>query len=61
LAELAASAGYSVNHLGWLVRQGRLDAIKRGGRWYSTPEALRQYEQDVQTGRFPAGRPKKSK
>jgi Fic family protein len=61
LAELAATSVYSVNHLGWLVRQGRLDAIKRGGRWYSTPEALHRYEQDVQTGRFPAGRPKKQR
>ncbi len=43
LAELARSSGYSVDYLGWLVRRGKLEATKRGGRWYSTPAALAAY------------------
>src|SRR5947209_2701568 len=35
--------GYSVDYLGWLVRQGRVAAVKRERRWYSTPDAVRQY------------------
>jgi hypothetical protein len=32
LAALAKETGYSVDYLGWLVRQGRV-AVKRGRRW----------------------------
>jgi hypothetical protein len=28
---LAKETGYSVDYLGWLVRQGRVAAVKRGG------------------------------
>ncbi len=48
LATLAASSGYSADYLGWLVRQGRLEAVKRGGRWYSTPEAIARYKAEAQ-------------
>jgi hypothetical protein len=37
LATLAQQSEYSAAHLGWLVRQGRLAATKRGGRWYRHP------------------------
>lgn len=47
LAELAKRTEYSAAHLGWLVRQGRLAATKRGGRWYSTLGALAQYRAAV--------------
>lgn len=57
LAALARSSGYSAAHLGWLVRQGRLHAIKRGGRWYSTPEAIARYAEEVAHGVAPRGRP----
>jgi hypothetical protein len=30
LAALAKETGYSVDYLGWLVRQGRVAAVKRG-------------------------------
>jgi len=59
LAELAQMTGYASTHLGWLIRQGRLAAVKRGGRWYSTLTAIDRYQADVAAGRFPAGRPRK--
>jgi Fic family protein len=59
LAELARLTGYSSAHLGWLIRQGRIAAVKRGGRWYSTLAAIDRYQADVEQGRFPAGRPRK--
>jgi Fic family protein len=60
LAALAEQTGYNRAHLGWLVRQGRLAAEKRGGRWYSTVDAVNQYTRDVQEGRYPAGRPRRT-
>jgi hypothetical protein len=59
LAELAEICGYARTHLGWLVRQGRLAAVKHGGRWYATLGAVDRYRADVEAGRFPAGRPRK--
>jgi hypothetical protein len=59
LAELARITGYASTHLGWLIRQGRLAGVKRGGRWYSTRAAIDRYQADVEHGRFPAGRPRK--
>ncbi len=59
LAQLAESSGYSADYLGWLFRQGRLEAIKRGGRLYSTHEAITHYKQDVEQGAIPKGRPRK--
>ena len=47
LSDLAAMTEYSVAHLGWLARQGRLDAVKRGGRWYSTLAAVERYRAEV--------------
>jgi hypothetical protein len=58
LAELARASGYTSAHLGWLVRQGRLAAVKRGGRWYSTLAAIERYREEVEQGRFPRGRPR---
>jgi Fic family protein len=61
LADLANRTGYAAQHLGWLIRQGRLAAEKRGGRWYSTVDAVNQYTDDVAQGRFPAGRPRQQR
>ncbi len=57
LAELARDGAYTAAHLGWLVRKGRLDAVKRGGRWYSTPAAIARYRMDVEQGVVGRGRP----
>ena len=59
LAELARETEHSADYLGWLVRRGRLEATKRGGRWYSTPAALERYKEEVATGAAPRGRPRK--
>ena len=56
--ELAKRTGYVAQHLGWLVRQGRLEAVKRGGRWYSTLAAVERYRADVEQGEVAKGRPK---
>ncbi len=58
LADLARATGYSAEHLGWLIRQGRLAGVKRGGRWYSTQDAVERYRADVERGAFPRGRPR---
>lgn len=60
LADLAERTTYTAQHLGWLIRHGRLAAEKRGGRWYSTVDAVAQYTDDVAHGRFPAGRPRRT-
>jgi Fic family protein len=57
LSKLAQSSGYSVEYLGWLARQGRIDALKRGRRWYSTQEAVEQYKAEAETGKQKRGRP----
>ena len=57
LVALARAHALSPDYLEWLVRQGRVAAVQRGGRWYSTPGALAQYQAEVATGRYPAGRP----
>jgi Fic family protein len=60
LSALARPPKYTSAHLGWLVRQGRLEAVKRRGRWYSTSEALDHYIAEVEAGGMARGRPKKS-
>jgi Fic family protein len=59
LAELARHTEHSADYLGWLVRRGRLEATKRGGRWYSTHAALERYKTEVESGTAPRGRPPK--
>ncbi len=58
LDELAERTGYTAAHLGWLIRKGRLEAVKHGGRWYSTVDAVERYRRDVEQGKVPKGRPK---
>lgn len=59
LFELAKEGGYSVNYLGLLARKGQIDAVKRGGRWYSTKAALEQYKHEVAYNPLPVGRPRR--
>jgi len=59
LPDLARAHGRDPNYLGLLVRQGKLEAVKRGSRWYTTPAALALYEQQVREGRFKPGRPRR--
>ena len=59
LAELSGPSGYSTDYLGWLVRSGRLEAVKRAGRWYANPEAVERYRLEVDSGLVARGRPRK--
>jgi hypothetical protein len=58
LSALAQASGYSVDYLGWLIRQGRLEAVKRRESWYITLAALQSYQAEVLSGTIPHGRPK---
>ncbi|MEO7021984.1 MAG: Fic family protein [Ktedonobacteraceae bacterium] len=57
LAELAGTCGYRLEYLSWLARQGRIDAMKRGGRWYSMRSAIEQYKAEAEQGKLQRGRP----
>ncbi len=57
LRELVEVSGYPLEYLSWLARQGRLEAVKRGGRWYSTPAAIEQYKRQAEVGKQNRGRP----
>jgi len=57
LAELDGTCGYKLAYLSWLARQGRLDAVKRNGRWYSTHKAIEQYKAEAEGGKQKRGRP----
>jgi len=43
--------------LAWLVRKGRLPAVKRGRRWFATIAAVQQYREEVEGHAIPRGRP----
>lgn len=60
LAQLAGTCGYKLEYLSWLARQGRIDAVKRGGRWYSTHAAIEQYKAEAEEGMQKRGRPPSS-
>ena len=57
LRELADASGYPLEYLSWLARQGRIDAVKRGGRWHSTREAIEKYKAEAEEGKQKRGRP----
>ncbi|RLF68127.1 MAG: Fic family protein [Thermoplasmata archaeon] len=44
LGELAGDSGYSQEYLSLRSRQGKLDAVKIDGIWYSSRAALREYK-----------------
>jgi fido (protein-threonine AMPylation protein) len=58
LSDLARGTDYSVNYLGLLARKGQIDAVKRGGRWYSTRSAIENYKDEVEHNPLPPGRPR---
>ena len=57
LSALAEVTGYRADYLSWLVRRGRISGVKRGGRWYTTRQAVDAYRQEVEQDLFKAGRP----
>lgn len=57
LSEVAERTNYRAEHLAWLVRKGRLPAVKRGRRWFATIAAVEHYRQEVEGREIPRGRP----
>jgi len=57
IRDLVEVSGYPLDYLSWLARQGRLEATKRNGRWYSTREAIERYQAEAHEGRKRRGRP----
>lgn len=47
LNEASKSTPYSSDYLGLLVRKGRLEGEKIGGKWYTTKEAVQAYIQQA--------------
>lgn len=58
LRDLAAGGDMSAEYLALLIRKGRLEGRKRGGRWHSTRAALARYRAEVAAGAVPRGRPR---
>lgn len=61
LSVLAKEMNRDPNYLGLLARQGKLEAVKRGGRWYSTLTAIQIYLDQAQEGLKQRGRPPKKR
>lgn len=59
LRDLAADTALSAEYLALLIRKGRLEGSKRGGRWHSSRAALDRYLAEVARGAVPRGRPRK--
>jgi hypothetical protein len=59
LTTLAKATSHDPNYLGLLARQGKLEAVKRGGRWYSTQAAIQTYQDQALEGIKERGRPPK--
>jgi Fic family protein len=57
LSEVAARSGYRAEHLAWLIRKGRLEAVKRGRRWFATIAAVERYRREVEGRAMARGRP----
>lgn len=47
LSQAAAGTSYSQEYLSLLARTGRLEAMKRGRNWYTTPGAIDRYRDSV--------------
>src|SRR3989344_8135087 len=43
---LSEKYGYAKDHLGWLSRTGRIEAIRHGkyGKWHASEESLKKYQ-----------------
>jgi hypothetical protein len=48
LSELAREFGYDPEYLSWLARYSRLEALKRGRRWYARRRAVEQYRREAE-------------
>jgi Fic family protein len=59
LPELAKLTGIKTDYLGALIRKGKIEGVKRGGRWFSKLSAINHYRREVDEGIFGRGRPSK--
>src|SRR5579884_873483 len=61
LSDLAREFGYDPEYLSWLARYSRLEALKRGRRWYARRQAVEQYRREAEqpTQRQPTATPSK--
>ena len=59
LRDIAAACAIDADYLSWLLREGRVAGTKRGGRWYTSEEAVRRYQAEVSEGAIAPGRPRK--
>jgi hypothetical protein len=57
LSQLEGIGCYTLKYLSWLARQGRIDAVKRNGRWHSIQAAIEQYKAEAEAGKLKRGRP----
>lgn len=48
LSQAAEGTPYSQEYLSLLARQGRIEAVKRGRNWYTTRQAVMEYQKSVQ-------------
>ncbi len=48
LSDLAREFGYDPEYLSWLARYSRLEAVKRGRRWYARRDAVEKYCREAQ-------------
>lgn len=47
LSQAAQGTPYSQEYLSLLARQGRIEAVKRGRNWYTTRQAVAEYQKSV--------------
>jgi|688.fasta_scaffold1218096_1 hypothetical protein len=43
LNQAAKISGYSQDYLGFLIRKGEMEGVKKGRTWFTTEEALKDY------------------
>ena len=48
LSDLAREFGYDPEYLSWLARYSRVEAVKRGRRWYARREAVETYRREAE-------------
>ncbi len=48
LSDLAREFGYEPEYLSWLARYSRVEAVKRGRRWYARRDAIEKYRLEAQ-------------
>ena len=48
LSDLAREFGYDPEYLSWLARYSRLEALKRGRRWYARRQAVERYRREAE-------------